>query len=96
MIELTYHQATMAVDALLPMHVLWLPQRFDSGYFMVAGRQELRVGEVILAKDLVRLALGELLAAHPIQVVAHYWVLPLMLARTGPKLAWLICHTATE
>ncbi|WP_066565994.1 hypothetical protein [Snodgrassella sp. CFCC 13594] len=69
MIELTYHQATMAVDALLPMHVLWLPQHFDSDYFMVAGRQEPRVGEVILAKDV---------------------------ARTGPKLAWLICHTATE
>lgn len=49
------------VDALMKAHVAWLDEGFAAGVFVVAGRQDPRVGGVVLARG--KRAEAEALAA---------------------------------
>lgn len=48
-IELTYTAPLTAIDAKMPAHMTFLRKHYASGHFLVSGRQQPRVGGVILA-----------------------------------------------
>ena len=47
---LTYTKPLEAVDALMREHVAWLREHYESGRFVVSGRQIPRTGGVIVAR----------------------------------------------
>ena len=50
LILLEYVGALDAVDAQMKHHVAWLEKGFAEGVFLIAGRQDPRIGGVILAR----------------------------------------------
>ncbi|MEG3087929.1 YciI family protein [Sphingomonas sp. PB4P5] len=50
LILLDYVAPLAEVDAQMAAHVAWLERGFDAGVFLIAGRQDPRVGGVIVAR----------------------------------------------
>jgi uncharacterized protein YciI len=62
---LTYTKPLAEVDALMREHVAWLNEHYDSGRFLVSGRQIPRTGGVILARGDDREEIEAIAAADP-------------------------------
>nr|WP_243547343.1 YciI family protein [Pseudodesulfovibrio tunisiensis] len=73
---LEYTDSLERIDALLDEHVAYLREQYAAGMFLASGRQEPRVGGVILAAAESREALDKVLARDPFQRenVAKYQV----------------------
>jgi uncharacterized protein YciI len=53
------------IDELRPAHVEYLQRHYDDGTFLVSGRQDPPVGGLILATDVDRARLDEIVATDP-------------------------------
>ena len=66
---LTYVRPLAEIDALMPAHVKFLKKHYASGKFLLSGRQNPRVGGIILASAESKIALqqimDETLSAEP-------------------------------
>jgi uncharacterized protein YciI len=62
---LTYTKPLAEVDALMREHVAWLNEHYDSGRFLVSGRQIPRTGGVILSRGDDRDEIEAIAAADP-------------------------------
>ena len=62
---LTYTKPLAEVDTLMREHVAWLNEHYDSGRFLVSGRQIPRTGGVILARGDDRDEIEAIAAADP-------------------------------
>jgi uncharacterized protein YciI len=71
-----YTRPIEEVDALLERHREWIRERYESGHFLVSGRQADGSGGVIVARAASRGELDALLAEDPYRVagVAEYAV----------------------
>lgn len=65
-IILEYRTPLAEIDAALDGHRQWLEHHYADGTFLLSGRQEPRVGGVILAGNLPRPELDTVLAADPL------------------------------
>jgi uncharacterized protein YciI len=72
------------IDALRPAHVEYLQRHYDDGTFLVSGRQDPPVGGLIVATDVDRARLDEIIATDPFvtEGAARYHVV-----KFGPTLA---------
>ena len=64
-VTLTYLKPVAEIDALMPGHIEWLDQGYDSGLFIASGRRIPRTGGVILARSGDEQALRDKLARDP-------------------------------
>jgi len=64
-ITLTYVRPLEEVDALMPKHVAWLKRQYTDGIFIASGRQEPRIGGVILATSESRAQLEATMKSDP-------------------------------
>ena len=64
-ITLTYVKPLKEIDALMNAHVAFLETQFHKGTFVAAGRQDPRVGGIILARNSTRAALDALMRQDP-------------------------------
>jgi uncharacterized protein YciI len=62
---LTYVKPLPEVDALMREHVAWLDEQYETGRFLVSGRQIPRTGGVILARGDDRDEIEALAASDP-------------------------------
>jgi uncharacterized protein YciI len=71
------------IDELRPAHVEYLQRHYDDGTFLVSGRQDPPVGGLILAGDVGRERLDEIIATDPFvtEGAARYHV-----TRFGPTM----------
>jgi uncharacterized protein YciI len=83
-IILTYTVDLTEVDAARPAHLAWLDQQFADGVFIAAGPQVPRTGGLIIAGNLDRARLQELLDQDPYHTtgVATYNVIEFNPVRT--------------
>lgn len=64
-ILIEYDAPLVRVDEALPAHAAWLERQYDAGRFLASGRQEPRVGGVILAAEGPRAELEAIIAGDP-------------------------------
>lgn len=62
---LTYVVELDRVEAALPDHVAWLDRQYAEGVALLSGRQQPRVGGVILWRPMERAELEERIAGDP-------------------------------
>ncbi len=62
-----FQQPFEAIQRLLVEHSAWVQSHYDSGRFLVSGRQEPPVGGVIVARAESEQELREILALDPLQ-----------------------------
>jgi uncharacterized protein YciI len=67
-VTLTYLKPVEEIEALLPGHMAWLKNGYDSGLFVASGRRVPRTGGVILARSGDEQALRDALAQDPFVV----------------------------
>jgi uncharacterized protein YciI len=67
-VTLTYLLPVEEIDALMPGHVEWLKDGYDSGLFVASGRRIPRTGGVILARSGDEQALRDALARDPFAI----------------------------
>lgn len=86
---LTYTKPLDEIDYVLPDHLDWLNRQYDAGHFLASGRQQPRVGGVILARTMPRGKLDALLATDPFAIrhMARYDVVSFQVTMTAPELA---------
>jgi uncharacterized protein YciI len=65
-VTLTYVADLAEIDASLRDHVAWLDENHSDGVFLASGRQEPRLGGVILADGITRDELDGRLALDPL------------------------------
>jgi len=89
---LTYVADLAEIDAALRDHVAWLDENYSDGVFLVSGRQEPRVGGVILADGITRDELDGRMALDPLNQrgLAEYAVVTFAPSRTALGLDALI------
>jgi uncharacterized protein YciI len=64
-VTLTYLKPVEEIDALMPGHIEWLDEGYESGLFIASGRRIPRTGGVILARSGDAPALSDKLARDP-------------------------------
>ncbi len=64
-VTLTYLRPLAELDALMPQHVAWLKEHYDTGLFIASGRQKPRKGGVILTRTVSRAKLKAILSEDP-------------------------------
>ena len=64
-VTLTYLKPVEEIDALMPSHIEWLDEGYESGLFIASGRRIPRTGGVILARSGDEQALRDNLARDP-------------------------------
>lgn len=91
-VTLTYVGGLAEIDAALSDHVAWLDENYADGAFLASGRQEPRVGGVILADGITRQDLDERLSLDPLnkERLAEYTIVTFNPSRTAPGLECLI------
>ena len=90
-VTLTYLKTVEEVDALMPGHIEWLNQGYDSGLFVASGRRIPRTGGVILARSGDEPALADFLARDPFAIhgAARFDVVEFSATKTAPGLEGL-------
>lgn len=78
------------IDLVLPDHAEWLTRHYDTGEFLFSGRRKPRVGDVIIARPMVRGKLDAILSTDPLayREMVHYEVIEFSATRTAPGLNW--------
>lgn len=91
-ILLHYLQPITVVEMHLAEHRAFLDRHFSAGHFVASGPQVPRIGGVILARGLSRLALDQVLAEDPFhrERIAQYQVIEFDPNRfaVGAEAAW--------
>lgn len=64
-IEISYTAPLDEIDAALDAHRTWLDTQYAAQHFLASGRQEPRVGGIIITADLPRRDLEELVKTDP-------------------------------
>lgn len=64
---LTYVKPLSEIDALLDEHVHFLDRNFEAGHFLASGRRVPRTGGVILARQMEKNRLENILRDDPFQ-----------------------------
>lgn len=67
-IQLSYHKSLAEVDALIPQHNMFLDKYYAAGTFLVSGRQEPRIGGIILAGAGSRSEIEDLVKEDPFYI----------------------------
>ncbi|MEV6795997.1 YciI family protein [Streptomyces sp. NPDC051320] len=88
-LELTYPGPLERVDELLDEHVAWLNAGYEAGVFIASGRQNPRVGGVILAVGDDRAEIEKLTATDPLLIggACTYRIIEFFATTTAPALA---------
>ena len=91
-VTLTYVADLAEIDAALRDNVAWLDENYFDGVFLASGRQEPRVGGVVLADGITRDELDRRLALDPLSQrgLAEYAVVTFAPSRAAPGLDALI------
>lgn len=61
----TYLRPLAEIEPLMPSHLAWLDQHYQTGLFLLSGRKTPRTGGVILARAGGRAALEAVVAQDP-------------------------------
>jgi uncharacterized protein YciI len=86
---LTYVKPLAEVDRWVPEHRAFLERRYATGHFLMSGRQNPRVGGVIIAKAASRAEIEAIVAEDPFhrEQVAEYRIVEFAPTLTAPELA---------
>lgn len=87
-VQLTYTAPRQEVDYVLPEHMEWLARQYEHNHLLASGRRERNLGEVLIARPMVRGKLDAMLATDPLALghLAHYEVVEFSATRTCPEL----------
>ncbi|WP_020664958.1 YciI family protein [Amycolatopsis benzoatilytica] len=87
-VVLTYTAPLDEIDQAMPDHVEWLSKQYDDGHFLASGRQNPRIGGVIITRPMDRANLDAILAADPFAIkgLASYEIIEFSPTRTAPEL----------
>lgn len=85
----TYQKGLDEVDKYLDAHREYLDRFYQSGHFLVSGRQNPRVGGVILCKASDKKEVEQIISHDPflIQQIAQYQIIEVDVTRCLPELA---------
>jgi uncharacterized protein YciI len=88
-ILLKYVKPLDEVDRWVPEHRTFLERRYASGHFVMSGRQNPRVGGLIIAKAASRSEVEAIVAEDPFhrEQVATYEIVEFAPTMTAPELA---------
>ncbi|WP_031464647.1 YciI family protein [Sciscionella sediminilitoris] len=86
-VKLTYPADLTEIDARLSEHVAWLEEQYASERLLASGRQEPRLGGVLLFASIPRTELDAALARDPFAGVAEYEVTKFLASKTHDALA---------
>ena len=75
---LNYIRPLSEVDAILPAHREFLKQLLQEGKLLIAGRQNPRIGGVMIAKNVTRDEFEALLKKDPLSKVYEYQIIELI------------------
>lgn len=67
-IELTYKVPTEKIDKYIDEHMAYLDKYYRSGHFLASGRQEPRIGGIILAKASNKKRIEEIINEDPFKM----------------------------
>ncbi|WP_329321046.1 YciI family protein [Streptomyces sp. NBC_01262] len=89
---LNYTAPLEEIDRHLEAHNAWLEENYAAGHFLASGRQDPRVGGLILARAADREALGRILALDPFGIgkVATHTVIDWRPSRASAEAQWLL------
>ena len=87
-ISLHYKADINVIDHHLPAHRDWLQRYYDAGIFLASGRKVPQTGGVIIARQVTRDRLDEILAEDPFATngLAEYEVIEFIARMTAPEL----------
>lgn len=88
-ITLKYTAPLEAIDTALDAHAEWLDAQYTAGVFLASGRQQPRVGGVILAAAAPRDEIERLVALDPFHTLglAEHEIVEFLPTRTALELA---------
>ena len=91
-VSVRYKQPLEMVEHHLPAHIAFLDRYFAKNVFIASGRKVPRTGGVILAHDVTRQELEEIISRDPFKSnnVADYEVTEFVPNRTAPEYARLL------
>ncbi|WP_437615227.1 YciI family protein [Erwinia sp. V71] len=89
-VSLTYTNPIEDVEALLEGHIAWLDRYFASGDFLFAGRKDPRTGGVIVAREMDRETLNQIVMEDPFVAVANYEITKVNVTRANEALNSLV------
>ncbi|WP_024872929.1 YciI family protein [Tolumonas lignilytica] len=91
-VVLKYKVDISIIDKFLQEHVNFLEMQYDAGVFIISGRQEPRNGGVVLAHNIERHQLLELLKLDPffINGLAEYEIIEFYPSKSSLELSHLV------
>lgn len=72
---LTYTAPMEEVDKFLPAHRLYLEKNYTEGHFIVSGRQNPRIGGIIICRANSRAQVEQIIHEDPFNAIATYQVI---------------------
>lgn len=91
-VSLTYTVSIDEIDNFRPAHLNWLQSYYNKGYFLASGRKNPLNGGIILAYNLSRAELEDILKTDPFaqQNIATYEIIEFIPNLTAPALSFLV------
>ncbi len=85
---LTYRGDISSIDPHIDAHMNWLERYYEAGIFLFSGRRQPRIGGVIIAHDVDRYRLDDILQEDPFKIhaIADYQVIEFKATRTHADL----------
>lgn len=88
-IILTYRNDLSSIDPYLDSHIEWLEKYYRQGIFLFSGRRQPRIGGVIIAHNVTRGTLDQILSEDPFYAhqIADYQIVEFRATKTRSDLA---------